>query len=262
MLKFISVVIVAAALLGKESRYPLAAALSPSVPSTATRRSFLQKPFSTLATVVIGATLLPNDAQAAIAGPSSVSDGMAAFAAGEIDRSIEIYDSIILAEPQRRPYLWQRGLSLYYAERYRDGAEQFAADVAVNPNDTEEQIWHLLCLARLEGSLEKARPLRLTVGRDRRPVMRVVQSLFLAGGETSERDLVELADNGDVGSRFYAKMYLSLYYESLGNVGEAENWMTQAVGTDYAKNSGRRDPMVELAKVAVSKRGWSTMAAK
>jgi len=107
---------------------------------------------------------------------------MLAFARGEIDKSIKIYDEIILAEPRRKSYLWQRGLSLYYANRYQDGAEQFTTDVAVNPNDTEEQIWHLLCLAQLEGaSLEKARTMKLTVGRDRRPVMRTVQILFLWG---------------------------------------------------------------------------------
>jgi len=77
------------------------------------------------------------------------------------------------------------------------------------------------------------------------------------GGEENERQLVEIAESGDVGSRFYAKLYLSLYYESLGDVVDAEKWMIQAVGTDYAKGSGIRDPMLELAKVAAKKRGWS-----
>jgi lipoprotein NlpI len=187
---------------------------------------------------------------------------MTAFASGDVDRSINIYDAIIEADPKRRPYLWQRGLSLYYAGRYQDGADQFAADVAVNPNDTEEQIWHLLCLAQLTGSLEEARAMKLAVGKDRRPVMRAVQSLFLSGGSKDERELVDLAENGDLGSRFYANLYLSLYYESTSNVSEAEKWMAQAVNTDYARSVGRRDPMVELAKVAVNKRGWSSLAVK
>lgn len=73
-----------------------------------------------------------------------VREGMAEFAANRVERSIELYDEVITAQPAMKPYLWQRGLSLYYADRFADGAEQFAADVAVNPNDTEEQIWHLL----------------------------------------------------------------------------------------------------------------------
>lgn len=44
--------------------------------------------------------------------------------------------------------LFRQGLSLYYLERYADGAVQFRKDVAVNPNDTEESIWAFLCGAR------------------------------------------------------------------------------------------------------------------
>lgn len=245
---------------------PLAVAFSPShLPypvALIPRRSFIQPvlaiPFLSLS--------LPTDAVHA-AGPSVsviVTDGMKAFAAGEVEKSLDIYDAIIAADPRRKPYLWQRGLSLYYAERYKDGAEQFAADVAVNPNDTEEQIWHLLCLSRLKevGGLEAARSMKLSVGRDRRPVMRVVQNLFLSGGMENERDLVDLAMNGDRGSRFYAPLYLSLYFESMGDGDQAKKWMVEAVGTDYAKSVGAGDPMVELAKVAVRKRGWSDLTRK
>merc|ERR1719491_2108252 len=153
----------------------------PSVPRDAiTRRSFVHNPLvASITTIALGISHPSNSAEAAM--DPSVSDGMSAFARGDVARSIQIYDQIILSEPRRTPYLWQRGLSLYYVKRYQDGAEQFAADVAVNPNDTEEQIWHLLCLAQLEGmSLDKARSMKLTVGSDRRPVMRAVQNLFLS----------------------------------------------------------------------------------
>ena len=259
--------------------HPFAEALSLPTPlsaSSISRRSFIGRPFIALA----GLSTVPS--AVATTGPSvstSVSDGMAAFASGNVDQSIQIYDAIIEADPRRKPFLWQRGLSLYYAGRYEDGAQQFAADVAVNPNDTEEQIWHLLCLAQVTGSLEEARPMKLTVGKDRRPVMRAVQNLFLSGGLNDKQQLMDLAENGDVGSRFYASLYLSLYYESLSNVAggglgvpagasdaanalEAEKWMARALGTDYAKLVGRKDPMVDLAKVAVNKRGWSSLVDK
>jgi len=58
--------------------------------------------------------------------------------------------------PTVKPYLWQRGLSLFYAGRYADAAEQFRTDVAVNPNDTEEAIWAYLAEAQLVGA-EQAR---------------------------------------------------------------------------------------------------------
>ena len=109
---------------------------------------------------------------------------------------------------------------LYYADRYADRAEQFAADVAVNPNDTEEQIWHLLCLAQIKGGLAAARPFKLTVGTDRRPVMRAVQKLFLSGTDDAEAELAALARGGDTGSRFYARSLFEPLSRELGRQGE------------------------------------------
>ena len=128
---------------------------------------------------------------------------------------------------------------------------------AVNPNDTEEQIWHLLCLAQEKGGLAAARPFKLTVGTDRRPVMRAVQKLFLSGDAADEQQLAALARDGDTGSRFYAALYLSLYHEALGERDVARQRMIEAIGTDYARGGGRTDPMVELALVATRRRGWA-----
>jgi lipoprotein NlpI len=50
---------------------------------------------------------------------------MSAFASNKVEESVTIYDAIIMEDPKRKPFLWQRGLSLYYTERYQDGAEQF-----------------------------------------------------------------------------------------------------------------------------------------
>merc|ERR1719171_3448834 len=106
---------------------------------------------------------------------------MQAFSAGKVEESIDFFDAAIDAKPESKPYLWQRGLSLYYADRFEEGAEQFKTDVAVNPNDTEESLWNLLCVARMEG-LDKARKNILKVGFDRRPVMRAAQTVY--SGET------------------------------------------------------------------------------
>jgi len=219
------------------------------------RRFFFQP-----AAAIVTAAAVTSISSPALAAVPSVYEGMSAFASGDVKRSIDIYDAILVNDPKRKPYLWQRGLSLYYADRFADGAEQFAADVAVNPNDTEEQIWHLLCLSKVKGTLEAARPFKLTVGRDRRPVMRAVQSLFLSGTTEDETRLIDLATKGgEMGSQFYASLYLSLYRESTGDTTNAEQWMVRAVQTDYAqKTATRNDPMVELAKVALQKRGWSS----
>ena len=66
-----------------------------------------------------------------------------------------------------RPFLWQRGLSLYYRDRFAEGAAQFRDDVAVNPNDTEESIWAFLCESALQGP-EAARRSMLQVRKSKR----------------------------------------------------------------------------------------------
>lgn len=65
----------------------------------------------------------------------------AKFRGNRVEESIEDFDAALSASPSMRPYLWQRGLSLYYVGQYEEGAKQFRDDVAVNPNDTEESIW-------------------------------------------------------------------------------------------------------------------------
>lgn len=104
-----------------------------------------------------------------------VRSGMRKFAdKGDVEGSVADFDAAMAAKPSMRPYLWQRGLSLYYIgtkEALQEGATQFRDDVAVNPSDTEESIWAFLCEAQLIGP-EKAREQFLQVGRDSRPVMR------------------------------------------------------------------------------------------
>ena len=70
---------------------------------------------------------------------------MAKFVRNDVAGSISDFDAVLAIDSRQAPYLWQRGLSLYYAERFEDGSQQFRRDVAVNPSDTEEAIWAYLC---------------------------------------------------------------------------------------------------------------------
>jgi len=210
------------------------------------RRALLATPLA----ILLPTLLTPQPASA----QSKTREGMSLFASNKVEEAITVYDQIISAQPSTKPYLWQRGLALYYADRFTDGAEQFAADVAVNPNDTEEQIWHLLCLAQVKSGLAAARQAALTVGTDRRPVMRSAQALFL--GKTDASELQAFSQTGDAGEKFYANLYLGLYGEAGGDAAEARTRISQAVAGRYAQGSGASDPMVELAKVHLQRRGW------
>ncbi|XLU26851.1 hypothetical protein S245_062917, partial [Arachis hypogaea] len=71
--------------------------------------------------------------------------------AGDVSGSLVEFDRAIELDPRQKAYLWQRGLSLYYLDRFEEGAEQFRLDVAQNPIDTEEYIWCFLYEAQLYG---------------------------------------------------------------------------------------------------------------
>jgi lipoprotein NlpI len=66
-------------------------------------------------------------------------------------------------QPQLGPFMWQRGIALYYDRQFEEAARQFRQDVAVNGNDTEEALWAFLAEAQLNGA-DVARTQMLKVG--------------------------------------------------------------------------------------------------
>jgi len=188
-------------------------------------------------------------------GPQElVRRGMTRFRNNEVEASVEDFDAAMAAAPSMRPFLWQRGLSLYYVERFEEGARQFRDDVAVNPNDTEESIWAFLCEAQLVGP-EKAREQLLKVGRDPRPVMRAAFDCFSSGAPPQailDAAAADLPAGGH--DAFYAQLYVGLWYEAHKEEAAAKQAMLAAVATPYARRSG--DYMASLARVHAMRRGW------
>lgn len=43
----------------------------------------------------------------------------------QVEASVQDFDRALQLSPQMRPYLWQRGLSLYYLGEYQEAAKQF-----------------------------------------------------------------------------------------------------------------------------------------
>ncbi|KAK8452739.1 hypothetical protein SEVIR_5G160800v4 [Setaria viridis] len=147
----------------------------------------------------------------AAAASLAVRRGMQLFRQGDVEGSLAEFDKAIEMDPRQKKYLWQRGLSLYYLDRFEEGAEQFRLDVAANPNDTEESIWCFLCEAQLYG-IEEARKRYLEVGLDSRPVMREAYTMFKDGGDPEK--LVANFSSGSGGDVFYSSLYAGLYNES------------------------------------------------
>ncbi|MFM9156914.1 MAG: tetratricopeptide repeat protein, partial [Dolichospermum sp.] len=104
---------------------------------------------------------------------SYIRRGMIYFKLGKIQESIQDFDTAENLDLRITPYLWQRGLSYYYAAQFFQGAKQFEIDLTVNSQDVEETILRYLCMARLSGVTE-ARNSLLPVRNDPRKIMGVI----------------------------------------------------------------------------------------
>ncbi|PAN30883.1 hypothetical protein PAHAL_5G346400 [Panicum hallii] len=187
----------------------------------------------------------------AAAASLAVRRGMQLFRQGDVAGSLAEFDKAVEMDPRQKQYLWQRGLSLYYLDRFEEGAEQFRLDVAANPNDTEESIWCFLCEAQLCG-IEEARKRFLEVGLDSRPVMREAYTLFKDGGDP-EKLVANFSSRSD-GEVFYSSLYAGLYYESQKDAEKAKSHIVAACKSPYGSRSG--DYMASLAFVHCQCRNW------
>ena len=167
--------------------------------------------------------------------------------------SARAFDRLVVAVPRAEPELWQRGLALYYAERFADGRRQFELHRTVNPDDVENTAWHFLCVARLEGA-GPARKALLPVGDDPRVPMRQILDLY--AGRCGPEDVVAAAGRGADEARrnqlCYAHLYLGLYFEALGDAARARDHVAQAAGAFRMDHF-----MGKVAVMHATLRGWT-----
>jgi lipoprotein NlpI len=170
-------------------------------------------------------------AQTATENPQAIFDrAVSDFKSGKINESAAGFDRLAKLAPAYAPQLWQRGIVLYYAGRYKDCRAQFESHRTVNPNDVENAAWHFLCVARAE-SPQKARAALLPVGDDSRTPMRQILQMF-RGELTPDRILPAAGDSQS--GQFYAHLYLGLYFEALGQKGPAREHIAAAASERYA----------------------------
>lgn len=199
--------------------------------------------------VALEADLERLTARLTAAAPSAnayVQRGMMQFKLGRIAASIADFDQAEQLNPALTPYLWQRGLSYYYAARFADGARQFEVDLQVNAQDVEETVWRYLCQAQLQDA-QSAREALLAVRNDPRPVMATVYALF--AGDCHPEALLTVAS--DRRERFYGHLYAGLYYEAERDAAGARHHITEAAAMQVLD-----DYMGWLAIVHQSQRGW------
>ena len=148
------------------------------------------------------------------------------FRAGNFDKSVSDFDKFIELVPRQAAQHWQRGISLYYAGKFEEGAKQFELHKTVNPNDVENAVWHFLCVARASG-LEKAKTSLMPIEGDTRVPMKEIHALF--AGKAKAGDVIAAAkESKSEDGLFYAHLYLGIYYEALGDKGKAREHIFKA----------------------------------
>ncbi len=174
-------------------------------------------------------------AQASSERPQTILDrAVADFQGGRIRESAAGFDRLARLAPEYAPQLWQRGIVLYYAGRFRDCRAQFESHRTVNPNDVENAAWHFLCVARAE-SPEKATAALLPVGADSRVPMRQIYEMF-RGTMTPEQVLG--AAGAQPEAQFYGHLYVGLYFEAMGDKGRALEHINAAADQRHANAGG------------------------
>ena len=177
-----------------------------------------------------------------------VDQGLKDFRNGDVKHSLQLFDEAILLKPSIKPYLWQRGISLYYDNQFKQCSQQFHNDLLVNPADTEEIIWGALCdsgrgsninddddhtLGRIQANMNAFSSL------DRRPVMRVVYDVFR--GTRGVQSLLSPSSSSSStpssSEYFYSQLYSGLYYEYIHDSKESLQHINQAADSSYCKRS-------------------------
>lgn len=188
------------------------------------------------------------------AADTAFRDGIQFFYNAKPKESVAAFNKVIQLVPKAAPQLWQRGLSLYYTEDFKEGRIQFELHQTVNPHDVENAAWHFICVARAE-NVEAARKALISIEGDARVPMKEVHDLF--SGKGTEEAVIAAANKGDPGSEdlrnqlCYAHLYLGLYHEALGYTDKAKEHMLKAA-RDYKMDHY----MGKTAQVHVKLRGW------
>ncbi len=213
-------------------------------------------PIPTATLVVVAASVLPvvslvNHEPTQPQDPRAILDrAVASFTAGRVEESAMEFDRLARLVPAEAPYLWQRGIALYYAGRYRDCRAQFESHRTVNPSDVENAAWHFLCVAR-DDSPQAAKAALLPVGSDARVPMREIYQMFR--GVLQPDDVLAAAGNR-LQAQFYAHLYVGLYAEALGESTRALEHIRAAADPRFAQAGGYMHIVARVHRALMERR--------
>eukprot|EP00804_Cyclotella_cryptica_P021747 CCRYP_012896-RE/>CCRYP_012896-RE protein AED:0.33 eAED:0.33 QI:76/0.5/1/1/0/0/3/416/176 len=134
-------------------------------------------------TLALGSSFSPLSVAESESPRTLIRKGMQSFREGDVSSSLSFFDRAddVVTDGSLRPYLWQRGISYYYLDRFMEGSKQ----------------WDIACLTRLDPKgFPPSNRMALRAGKkDRRRIMSTVYSLFRGDGAT-EHDLAMAGHTG------------------------------------------------------------------
>jgi lipoprotein NlpI len=158
--------------------------------------------------------------------------GECQFRSGHLAEALEDFDALLARNPKDAPWHWQRGIVLYDLGRYSEGRKQFESHQTVNGADCETALWHWLCVARESGTNAAIKAIYPYDEADVRPPMKELHDLFdgtgsveaviAAPGKSPRPELRALGE-------LYARLYLGLYYEVMGDSSKSVSWLKKSV---------------------------------
>lgn len=179
--------------------------------------------------------------------------GDARFRTGDFSGALADFDEYLARRPQAGPAHWRRGIVCYYAGKFAEGRDQFAAYQTVDDADVENAVWHYLCNARVVGR-EQARAEIPKVRPDRRVPLMTVLELFHGRATVDDVDRacegLDLSPEEKASRRFFANLYVGLFLESEGRKNAALARLTAAADPALADpKQGGGGYMWEVARV-------------
>jgi lipoprotein NlpI len=157
--------------------------------------------------------------------------GRSRFCVAEIDAALADFDRYVALRPEREREQWERGITCYYAGQFEKGARQFELYQTYHDNDVENSVWRYLCLVPQVGQQE-ARKTMLPIRADPRIPMMKIYDLYR--GKASVQDVLADVETGNPTDEqrqarlFYARLYIGLYYDSLGEKELARPYLQDA----------------------------------
>lgn len=167
--------------------------------------------------------------------------GDAYFFLGKFPESVADYNRMVELDPELKSSHWRRGIALFYAGRYEEGAKQFEAYHSFDNVDRENGIWRYLCQRKAFG-LEQARAGLLKYQKDDREPFPDVYRLF--AGEITPDEILKRIETAKMNAderekrRFYAELYIGLNEFVEGRAESARAHLAKSAANTWGPEAG------------------------